>query len=184
MGRSSSGYERELKELLQGQPEAVDRYTRALDPPDRATFRHAVDRPFLVVRAAGSLGFDLVALRSEFAFPIEVKASAGDTIHFSAASGRAAEQLEEHRRAVERVGLIVLYAYRRVGHRGGDPWRIYAAPTRSPAGRLGVLRQRLPEVDRTRQGHAVLRWEDGMPLVRFLERVDFLTANVTPGPTT
>ncbi len=175
MGRSASGYERELKELLQGDREAIDRYARALSPLDREVLRRSSAQPFLVVRAAGSLGFDLVALRNEFAFPLEVKASSHDTIHFSAASGRAAEQLEEHRRAVERVGLIVLYAYRRIGHRQGDPWRIYAAPTSTPAGRLGLLRQRLPVVDQTRLGNAVLRWNDGMPLVRFLERVSFLT---------
>lgn len=181
MSRSSSGYERELKGLLQGEPEAVDRYARALPPTDRVVLRRASERPFLVVRAAGSLGFDLVALRSEFAFPVEVKASSRDTIHFSAASGRAAEQLEAHRRSVERVGLIVLYAYRRVGLRGGDPWRVYIAPTATTMGRLGVLRQRLPVVDRTRNGHAVLRWADGMPLVRFLERVAFLTGGPTHG---
>lgn len=181
MSRSSSAYERELKGLLQGDREAVDRYSRALDPGDRVTLRQAAKTPFLVVRAAGSLGFDLVALRNEFAFPVEVKASSHDTIHFTAASGRAADQLEEHRRSVERVGLIVLYAYRFVGHRSGDPWRIFAAPTLTPPGRLGILRQRLPSVDQTRQGNAVLRWNDGMPLVRFLERVSFLTERPTAG---
>ena len=181
MSRSSSGYERELKGLLQGDRDAIDRYARALPPADRAVLRRAAETPFLVVRAAGSLGFDLVALRNEFAFPVEVKASSHDTIHFSAASGRAAEQLEAHRRRVERVGLIVLYAYRRVGLRGGDPWRVFIAPTATTGGRLGVLRQRLPVVDQTRLGHAVLRWADGMPLVRFLERVQFLTERPTTG---
>ncbi len=182
MSRSSSGYERELKDLLQGERTAVDRYARALEPTERESFRRAVETPFLVIRAAGSLGFDLVALRNEFAFPLEVKASSHDTIHFTAASGRAAEQLEEHRRSVERVGLIVLYAFRRIGHRDGDPWRIFAAPTAAPSGRLGLLRQRLPVVDRTRLGNAVLRWNDGMPLVRFLERVSYLTERpIVPG---
>ncbi|HYK92643.1 MAG TPA: Holliday junction resolvase [Thermoplasmata archaeon] len=181
MSRSSSAYERELKGLLQGEREAVDRYSRSLEPADRETLRRASRSPFLVVRAAGSLGFDLVALRNEFAFPVEVKASSHDTIHFTAASGRAAEQLEEHRKSVERVGLIVLYAYRMVGYRAGDPWRIFAAPTQAPSGRLGVLQQRLPQVDQTRQGNAVLRWNDGMPLVRFLERISFLTERPAAG---
>lgn len=185
MGRGSSGYERELKELLQGDPDAIDRYCRSLPPADRATLRAASRAPFLVVRAAGSLGFDLVAMRSELAFPVEVKASSQDTIHFSAASGRAAEQLAEHRRRVERVGLIALYAYRRIGHRAGDPWRFYTAPTPPPPGRvLSLVRKRLPVVDRTAQGNAVLRWNDGMPLVRFLEAVAFWTERpiATPPP--
>jgi hypothetical protein len=175
VARTSSTYERELKELLQGDPETIDRYAKALDPVDRPILRKVQQSPFLVIRAAGSLGFDLVALRSEFSFPIEVKASGADVIRFSAASGRASEQLEAHRASVERVGLIVLYAYRRVGHRGGDPWRLYAAPGNSRPGSLSLLRKRLPAMDRTREGNAVLRWNDGLPLVRFLDLVFFLT---------
>jgi Archaeal holliday junction resolvase (hjc) len=175
VGRSASAYERELKELLQGDRDALFRYGRALDPTQRPTLERIAQRPFLVVRAAGSLGFDLVALRSEFAFPLEVKASSSDTIRFSAASGRAGEQLEAHRRAVDRVGLIVLYAYRRVGHRAGDPWRMFAAASAQSGGRLDVLRRRLPPLDRTREGNAVLRWESGMPLLEFMDLVSFLT---------
>lgn len=175
MSRTSSAYERELKEILQGQPEAIARYGRSVDPADRPIVERIAREPFLVIRAAGSLGFDLVALRSEFSFPLEVKASGSDTIRFSAASGRAAAQMAAHQRAVDRVGLIVLYAYRRVGLRGEDAWRLYAVPGESRPGRLGLLRRWLPPVDRTREGNAVLRWNDGMPLVRFLERVFFLT---------
>ena len=181
MSRSSSAYERELKGLLQGDRASLERYARGLPPLEREALQKAARAPFLVVRAAGSLGFDLVALRNEFAFPVEVKASSQETIHFTAASGRAAEQLEAHRRSVERVGLLVLYAYRRVGLRTGDPWRIFAAPTVRPAGRLGVLGSRLPVVAQTARGNAVLRWQDGMPLVRFLERVAFLTDRSPPG---
>ncbi|HTT35646.1 MAG TPA: Holliday junction resolvase [Thermoplasmata archaeon] len=175
MARSSSAYERELKELLQGDRATLQRYTRALGPAERAAVGRAGDAPFLVVRAAGSLGFDLVALRSEFAFPVEVKASGAETIHFSAASGRAAEQLEAHRRAVDRVGLVVLYAFRRVGHRSGDPWRLFAAPTGRRTGRMGLLARRLPVVDTTRHGNAVLRWSDGLPLAAFLHEIAELT---------
>ncbi len=182
MSRTSSAYERELKEILQGVPEAVTRYGRTLAPTERAHVGRIVDHPFLVVRAAGSLGFDLVALRSEFSFPLEVKASASDTIRFSAASGRAAEQLAAHQRAVDRVGLIVLYAYRRVGVRGEDPWRLYAAPGESRPGSLSLLRRRLPPVDRTREGNGVLRWANGLPLSEFLELVFFLTERPTGGP--
>jgi hypothetical protein len=169
VGRTSSTYERELKELLQGQPELLARYAKALDPVDRPKLLRLRDSPFLVIRAAGSLGFDLVALRSEFSFPIEVKASATDTIRFSSSSGRASEQLEAHRAAVDKVGLIVLYAYRRVGHRGGDPWRLYAAPAPERRGRLSLLRRRIPPIEWTKEGNGVLRWESGLPLVEFLD---------------
>ncbi len=164
-------YERELKGLLQGDPESLRRYGGSLTASDRALLPRVQQNPFLVVRAAGSLGFDLVALRREFAFPIEVKSSRSAAIHFSAASGRAAEQLEFHRSAVDRVGLLVLYAYRRLGLRATDPWRLFTPQAPPGRGRLEILRRRIPAIDMTRQGNAVLRWEDGLPLSRFFEVV-------------
>ena len=180
MSRASSSYERELKGILQGEEEALRAYARGRSPADRRVLESLNESPFLVVRAAGSLGFDLVALRNEFAFPLEVKASRSDTIRFSAASGRATAQLAAHREAVERVGLIVLYAYRRVGLRTSeDPWRVYIAPAPPGRGRLDLLRRRLPTVAQTREGNGVLRWADGMALVEFLELVGFLTERPT-----
>ena len=176
VSRSASAYERELKGILQGEAEALRGYARGRSERDRAVLGRLGRSPFLVVRAAGSLGFDLVALRNEFAFPLEVKASRTDTIRFSAASGRAAQQLEAHRKAVDRVGLVVLYAYRRLGLRGTeDPWRMFIAPAPPGRGRLDLLRRRLPEVAQTKDGNGVLRWNDGMGLVDFLDLVGFLT---------
>ncbi len=174
VGHSFSSYERELRDLLQGDRSAVQRYAKALEPSARRTLEQVVSAPFLVVRGAGSLGFDLVALRRELALPVEVKASAESSILFSAASGRAADQLEAHRTAVERVGLVAVYAYRKIGHRDGDPWRLYSAARQPQRGMLGLLAKRLPPVERTREGNAVLRWEHGMPLVRFLGTVHAL----------
>lgn len=176
MVAGGSSYERELRDLLEGDDASLVRYGRALPAADRAVLERAARSPFLVVRAAGSLGFDLVALRSEFAFPLEVKASGAPTIHFSAASGRADDQLQDHRRAVDRVGLLVVYAYRRLGHRKGDPWRLFASGRPSESGLSSLLLRRLPPVATTREGKGVLRWESGMPLVRFLELISFLTA--------
>ncbi len=167
-------YERELKQLLQGDPDSLKRYSSSLSSSDRPTLPRLEKSPFLVVRAAGSLGFDLVALRREFAFPIEVKSSRAAAIHFTAASGRAAEQLELHRRAVERVGLLVLYAYRRLGLRSEDPWRLFTPEAPAGRGRLEIIRRRVPPIDTTRNGNAVLRWEDGLPLAKFLELVTTL----------
>jgi hypothetical protein len=174
VGHSFSGYERELRDLLQGDRTAILHYTRSLAPGDRASLERVVQEPFLVIRGAGSLGFDLVALRRELALPLEVKASSEPTIHFSAASGRAADQLDAHRTAVERVGLVAVYAYRRIGHREGDPWRLFSAARLPVTGKLGHLTRRLPPVDVTREGNAVLRWENGLPLARFLAHVQAL----------
>lgn len=174
MFRSASTYERELKELLQGEPTRVRSYARQLEPTDRSEFEQVIERPFLVIRAAGSLGFDLVALRREFAFPLEVKASGEATVRFTAAGGRAADQLEAHRTSVARVGLMVLYAYRRIGHRSEEPWRLFSASRPVSDGMLGVLARRLPPIETTRDGNAILRWENGMPLSRFLKTFQFL----------
>jgi len=170
-GRSSSAYERELRTLLEGDRGAVRAYARGLPPEDRAGFEEIVEAPFLVVRGAGSLGFDLVALRREFALPLEVKATSEDVIRFTAASGRAEIQLAAHRRAVGRVGLTVLYAYRRLGRRGEEPWRLFLASDPPERGVLRLICRRLPPVNTTRSGNGILRWQEGMPLSRFLSTV-------------
>jgi len=180
VGRSAAGYERELRELLRGEPEALRRYGRRLPPTDRSVLDSHQRRPFLVVRAAGSLGFDLVALRPEFAFPLEVKASREEVIRFSSASGRAHAQLEAHRQAVARVGLLAVYAYRRIGGPDDDPWRLFAASAGdSDGGRLKLLRNLLPPVAQTKEGNGILRWEEGRPLLEFLRRVAWLTERST-----
>ena len=176
MPRTSATYERELRELLRGESDALRRYGRRLPPTDRKVLESHALRPFLVVRAAGSLGFDLVALRPEFAFPLEVKASREATIRFSAASGRAHQQLTAHRRAVERVGLMAVYAYRRVGGPDEDAWRLFATPgDGGDGGSLRLLRRFLPSVAVTKEGNGVLRWDEGRPLLEFLRQVSFLT---------
>jgi len=180
VGHSSSAYERELRSLLEGQPDAVRSYARSLPAGERKEFERLIDQPFLIIRAAGSLGFDLVALRREFAFPLEVKASSEPVIRFSAASGRANVQLEAHQRAVARVGLTVVYAYRRIGLRGAETWKMFLAGTLPEWGILRRICQRLPPVSRTAEGNGILRWDEGLPLSRFLEQARFLTER-TPG---
>ncbi len=176
VGHGFSGYERELRTLLSGEPSSVRSYARALPPEERSEFERLIDEPFLVIRGAGSLGLDLVALRRELAFPIEVKASASPVIRFTAAGGRANAQLAAHREAVQKVGLMVLYAYRRLGLRGEESWRLYVAGQPPERGVLGLVCRGLPPVDTTASGNGVLRWEGGMPLSRFLGRVRYLSA--------
>jgi hypothetical protein len=180
VGRGFDGYERELRSLLSGEPSAVRAYARALPPVERPEFERLIDEPFLVVRGAGSLGLDLVALRREFALPIEVKASSADVIRFTAASGRANAQLESHRRVAARAGLTVLYAYRRLGHRGGEVWRLFSAGNAPTRGVVGAACRTLPAVESTKEGNGILRWDGGMPLSQFLGRVRFLSER--PGP--
>ncbi len=180
VGHGFDGYERELRSLLSGEPAAVRSYARALPPAERGDFERLIEEPFLVVRGAGSLGLDLVALRREFALPIEVKASSSDVIRFTAAGGRANAQLAAHRRAVERVGLMVLYAYRRLGVRGEESWRLFVTGRPPDRGLLGLVCRALPPVESTREGNGILRWDGGMPLSRFLGRLRALASRPEP----
>ena len=170
VGRGFSAYERELRTLLEGDPSSVRSYSRSLAPTERAEFEQIIDEPFLVVRGAGSLGFDLVAMRWSLSFPIEVKASSEPVIHFTAASGRANAQLAAHRAAIAKVGLSVLYAYRRIGMRTAEAWKIYRGSDANGGGVLGLVCRGLPPVSTTREGNGVLRWEEGLDLSRFLAR--------------
>jgi Holliday junction resolvase len=169
---AASQYERELRTLLEGDQDALRHYAWYLTPERRPILDRLRRGPFLVVRAAGSHGFDLVAMRGGFAFPIEAKASADDVIRFSAASGRATDQLHDHLEAAKRGGLVVLYAYRRLGMRNGEPWRLYTPQADNHShGRMAVvtLRKYVPAIEMTKDGNGVLRWEKGLPLSSFLE---------------
>ncbi|MGC2289549.1 MAG: Holliday junction resolvase, partial [Thermoplasmata archaeon] len=150
---AASQYERELRSLLEGERTALRHYARYLAPEARRTLDRLERGPFLVVRAAGSHGFDLVAMRAGFAFPIEAKASADEVIRFSSASGRMTDQLHEHLEAAKRGGLVVLYAYRRLGSRAGEPWRLFTPQTENHQhGRVEYLRNHLPPIERTKEG--------------------------------
>jgi len=180
VGRGFDGYERELRSLLSGEPESVRAYARSLPPGERGDFEKLIDEPFLVVRGAGSLGLDLVALRREFALPIEVKASAAPVIRFTAAGGRANAQLATHRAVAARAGLMVLYAYRRLGLRGAEQWRVFSAGSPPTRGLLGTACRSLPPVESTREGNGILRWDGGMPLSQFLGRLRYLSSRPEP----
>jgi hypothetical protein len=165
----SSVYERELKGILAGEEDVLRKMTHTLPPEQAAGYRKAQARPFLVVRGAGSLGVDLVALRGDVSFPIEVKSASSDVIRFSDGSGRNNAQADSMQRECSRASVIPLYAYRRKGVRGSDPWRILTLPTENLPPRVAVLYDRLPKVSRTDSGNYVLRWDDGMSLHKLLE---------------
>ncbi len=125
------------------------------------------ERPFLVVRAAGS-GMegsgDLVALRGDCSFPIEVKSTRAEKLYFS---GRTKDQLNAMIREGERSGLMPLYAYRLKGVRG-DSWRVFRVETETLHGKLRKLEPSIPSLPLTRNGKPYLNWEDGLPLNEFI----------------
>ena len=82
----TGAYERELREVLSGTQKGVNAVTRSCTPQEKERMSCVQERPFLVVRAAGS-GMegsgDLVALRGDCSFPIEVKSTRAEKLYFS-----------------------------------------------------------------------------------------------------
>ena len=160
-------YERELRAVLAGSEAGVRAVTRSCDALETARAMQVMHRPFLVVRAAGS-GMegsgDLLALRGDLCFPIEVKATKARKMYLSC---RTWEQHESMRNEGERCGLMPLYAHRLKGVRG-DSWRIFRVEVANLSGRLRMLQRRIPPLPRTRSGRPFIDWDQGMPLHIFL----------------
>ena len=120
----TSQYERELRHVLAGIPTGVEAVIKSCTVEEKERMRLVLQRPFLVVRAAGS-GIegsgDLLALRGDISFPIEVKTTKSKKIYFS---GRTLDQYNALAYEGERCGLMPLYAHRLKGVRG-DSWRIF-----------------------------------------------------------
>ncbi|DAC61666.1 MAG TPA: Holliday junction resolvase [Candidatus Poseidoniales archaeon] len=163
----ASSYERELRAVLAGSPDGVRAVTRSCTELERARAMQVVQRPFLVVRAAGS-GMDgsgdLLALRGDMCFPIEVKTRAEKKVYLS---GQKEEQLQSMKEIGEKCQLMPLYAHRLKGVRG-DSWRIFRVETSTLKGRLATLARRIPTLPLTRTGKPHLDWDQGLPLHLFL----------------
>ena len=163
----SSVYERELRAVLAGEIKGVRAIIKSCTEVERARAMQVVQRPFLVVRAPGSGSEgtgDLLALRGDMCFPIEVKSSKVPKQYLS---GRTMDQYEALRVTGERCGLLPLYAYRLKGVRG-DSWRIMRVEVGSLTGKLRHLSRSIPKLPLTKNGTPHLDWEKGMPLHRFL----------------
>lgn len=163
----TGAYERELREVLSGTEKGVHAVTKSCTPEEKARTRRVLERPFLVVRAAGS-GMegsgDLVALRGDCCFPIEVKTTRAEKLYFS---GRTKDQLNAMIREGERSGLMPLYAHRRKGVRG-DSWRLFRVETEGLTGTLARMAKMIPPLPLNRNGSPFIDWEQGMPLNQFL----------------
>ena len=166
----SSIYERELRAVLAGEIKGVRAIIKSCTEVERARAMQVIQRPFLVVRAPGSGSEgtgDLLALRGDMCFPIEVMSSKSAKQYLS---GRTMDQYEALRVTGERCGLLPLYAYRLKGVRG-DSWRIMRVEVESLTGKLRHLSRSIPKLPLTKNGTPHLNWEKGMPLHRFLALV-------------
>ena len=170
MGSVGSQYERELRSVLAGEINGVRAVTRSCSEAERSLAMRVTNRPFLVVRAPGSGSEgtgDLLALRGDICFPIEVKSSKKPRLYLS---GRTYDQLKSLKDMGERCGLLPLYAYRLKGVRG-DSWRIMKVEVSGLSGKLRHLSRSIPSLPVTRNGKEFLDWNQGMPLHKFLSLV-------------
>ena len=166
----SGVYERELRAVLAGEKKGVYAITRSCTEVERALALQVCERPFLVVRAPGSGSEgtgDILALRGDMCFPIEVKSSKKDKIYLS---GRTKDQYNALMATGERCGLMTLYAFRLKGVRG-DSWRIMKVPVSGLTGKLRSVSRSIPDVPLTKGGKPYLNWHKGMPLHRFLSLI-------------
>jgi Holliday junction resolvase len=163
----TGAYERELRDVLAGVERGVEKVIKTCSPEEQERMRSIVNKPFLVVRAAGS-GMegsgDLVALRGDCSFPIEVKTRKVKKLYFA---GRTKDQLNAMIVEAERTGLMPLYAHRLKGVRG-DSWRIFRVETEGLRGVLRALAHRIPALPQTRTGSPFIDWDQGMPLNEFI----------------
>lgn len=166
-----SSYERELREIFSGNPDVIDKVTKTCSVEEQQQYRRIIEAPFIVVRAAGSLGIaDIVALRDNIAFLVEIKARKASRILFSHEGGRLQQQAETMRASCEQCRVLPLFAFRLKGIRG-DSWRISSLAMDGLNGRAKLLHQRLPYIETTDSGNYVLDWHHGMKLSDFIDYV-------------
>ncbi len=159
-------YERELKSVLSGDEEVIESLTKTCTEDQKKDYHKVQNIPFLVVRGAGSLGVDLVAVRGDVSFLIEVKSSKDETLYLSDQK-RLKEQAEKIEDICTDTKLLPIYAYRLKRHRG-DKWRLFTMDIDGLSKKYRVLNKKLPSVKTTVHDNYKLPWVDGMPLSDFL----------------
>jgi len=164
---SSSQYERELKGILEGENKTLDKITKSCSIIEKNNYLHIKNKPFAVIRAAGSLGVDLVAVRGDICFLTEVKTSIEETLHFSSVGGKLQKQAENMSKVCEKTKTLPVYAFRLKGQRG-DAWRFFTLDINGLDGRASIVHRRLPTLDRSKSGNYVMRWKNGMALSDFI----------------
>jgi Holliday junction resolvase len=164
---SSSQYERELKNILEGEANTLLKITKTCNIIEKNNYLKILNRPFVVIRAAGSYGVDLVATRGDISFLTEVKTSISNILHFSSVGGKLQKQAETMIDICEKTKTLPIYAFRTKGQRG-DSWRIFTLDIDGLEGRTYVVHRRLPKLKKSKGGNFIMRWNEGMSLSDFI----------------
>lgn len=162
-------YERELREILAGNEEVIEKITKSLNEEERKKYREILKKPFITVRAAGSLGIaDIVATRGDISFIVEIKVRREKEILFSHEGGRMQRKAEEMKERCKRARILPIFAFRRKGIRG-DAWRIFSMELEGLEGKSKEIYDMLPKLEKSKDGNYIMRWENGMKLADFIK---------------
>ncbi len=165
-------YEREIRGVLSGDEEMLASLTKTCTEDEISDYYSILDIPFMVVRAGGSLGIDIIAIRGELSFPIEVKSSKKPVVYFSDEE-RLTEQAEEMISMCTASSVLPLYAFRLKGERG-DKWRIFTLEINGLKKKQKLLQRRIPLIQTTMHGNYKMDWRKGMPLHNFIAYIRHL----------
>jgi Holliday junction resolvase len=158
---TSSQYERELKNILEGDVKTLEKITKTCSVMEKMNYLKIADKPFAVIRAAGSFGCDLIAARGNITFLTEVKTSSSDTLHFSSMGGKLQDQADTMKHLCEKTKNLPIYAFR-TKNKHGESWRIFTLDVDGLEGSLSILHKRLPKIEKSSSGNYILRWNKGM----------------------
>ena len=164
---TASQYEREIKGILDGDTKIINKIIKSCNSIEKNNYLKIYNKPFIVIRAAGSFGIDLVAVRGDISFLLEVKSSIQDTIHFSSINGKLQKQAKDMQKICEKTKTLPIYAFRKKNFRG-DTWRLFTLEINNIEGRLKLLHNFLPKLEKSKKGYYVMRWNEGLSLSNFI----------------
>ncbi|RLF41142.1 MAG: Holliday junction resolvase [Thermoplasmata archaeon] len=167
---TGSNYERELRSILRGDEEILEIVTRSCSEDEKRKYSKILKRPFITIRAAGSLGIDLVAVRDDISMLIEIKSSVSDRIHFSSMKGKLQRQAEHIKEECEKAKVLPIYAFR-LKNRRGDAWRLFTLDVDGLEGKAKEIHDRLPKLKLTKDQNLVMKWNEGLPLSEFIDMI-------------
>ncbi len=169
-----SEFERELKGILTGDNDILQKITKTCSKSEVSNYMTILSNPFIVIRSAGSLGIaDLVAIRGDMSFLIEIKTSKAKEIRFDRASRANQKQAEKIIRQCEKTGTLLLYAQRLKGLRG-DCWRVFSLDIKGLSGIARLIHDKVPLLRKTKGGIYVMNWDEGMKLSTFIKYLSML----------
>ena len=165
-----SQYERELRGILEGNPKTLEKVLKSCSTLEKESYLQITEKPFAVIRGAGSLGVDLVAVRGDLSFLIEIKSSSSPTLHFSQMSGKLQQQAIGMKNLCQRTKTLPIYAFRLKNVRG-DTWRFFTLDVDDLRGKIGIVHKRLPCLQQSKNKNYIMHWDQGMKLADFISYI-------------